>query len=255
MEELGAEPGVCAQAGEDPGVGGRGWAGPRGAVRPKLSGKRTRREQEAVELSLRPEVSGTTPGKGSAMSRGGAASPVDWAQTWALGGANLGHLDPSPQTDGQAGAATCPGPAPHRARGRDGRERGRELRAGSFPGRAASGVSEMAQPERLQIFYLSFTLETSGGLQGQRDIHIPHLTENPNPDSLGAVFYSRGAQPSHPLSLVRMKAPRLGVRMEPSGLKPSPLACPQPAQSLGLGSVGAGVGGGMNLELLSACHM
>lgn len=50
MEERGTEPGACAQTGEDPGVGGRGWAGPRGAARPKRSRRRTRRDQEAAAL-------------------------------------------------------------------------------------------------------------------------------------------------------------------------------------------------------------
>lgn len=64
MEERGTEPGVCAQAGEDPGVGGRGWAGPRGAARPERSGRRTRRVQEVAALCPRPEVSGAAPGEG-----------------------------------------------------------------------------------------------------------------------------------------------------------------------------------------------
>lgn len=68
MEERGTEPGGGAQAGEDPGVGGRGWAGPRGAARPKLSRRRTRRDQEAAALRPRPKVSGAAPGKGSARS-------------------------------------------------------------------------------------------------------------------------------------------------------------------------------------------
>lgn len=68
MEERGTEPGGGAQAGEDPGVGGRGWAGPRGVARPKLSRRRTRRDQEAAALRPRPKVSGAAPGKGSARS-------------------------------------------------------------------------------------------------------------------------------------------------------------------------------------------
>lgn len=56
MEERGTEPGACAQTGEDPGVGGRGWAGPRGArggaaeAQQEGSRRRTRRDQEAAAL-------------------------------------------------------------------------------------------------------------------------------------------------------------------------------------------------------------
>lgn len=116
-----------AQAGEDPGVGGRGWAGPRGAARPKRSGRRSPRDQEAEALRRRPEVSGVALGKRPARSRrplpmtmgfealgpgrargiaGGAATTkvtcglgADWRL--GAGGADLGHRDSSPETKGQ----------------------------------------------------------------------------------------------------------------------------------------------------------
>lgn len=59
---------VCARAWEDPGVGGRGWAGPRWAARAEAPGRRTRRHQEAAALCRRPEVSEAAPEKGSARS-------------------------------------------------------------------------------------------------------------------------------------------------------------------------------------------
>lgn len=125
MEARGTEPGGGARAGEDPGVGGRGWAGPRGAARPKRSGRRTRRDQEAAALRPRPEVSGAAPGKGSARSprplpmtgfqarrprraRDSGRRRHHESHLWigrrpapGGGGADLGHLDRSPETDGQ----------------------------------------------------------------------------------------------------------------------------------------------------------